>query len=131
MRFPSRLQIAMALALAMSAGGCGLSEPRVCTLIGCDGGVWVRVEEPTAGPVRVRATFSDGTVMEAECSGTFACRSDLFFENVTAPSGVLEVEMDGEVRTLSVTLTYVETRPNGPDCPPPCPIATVSLKHLT
>lgn len=125
---PSWHRLARVLALVLSAGGCGLSDTEPCTLIGCEGGLWIRLAEPAAGPVSVRATLPDGTVLEAECAGEFQCSRGLFFANVSAPGAVLEVEFDGGVRTLAVELTYIEVRPNGPDCPPPCPIATVILK---
>jgi hypothetical protein len=120
--------MALGLALVIGAGGCGLSDPQPCTLIGCEGGLWIRLDGRTAGPVNARATLPDGTVLEAECTGEFQCARGLFFADVSAPSAVLEIELDGEVRTLTVELTYIEARPNGPDCPPPCPIATVNLK---
>lgn len=86
--------------------------------------------ESTAGPIVARVTLSDGTVLEAECTGEVQCASGLFFANVTAPSAIIEVEQAGETRTLDVELTYIEARPNGPDCPPACPIATVILKDI-
>jgi hypothetical protein len=125
------VQCTLAIMLAMSAGSCGLSDTEPCTLIGCEGGLWIRLGEPTAGPVSARAVLPDGTVLEAECVGEFQCSGGLFFANVTVPSALLEIEIGGAVRTLQVALTYIEARPNGPDCPPPCPIATVDLKSLT
>ena len=130
MMHPAALRFAAGLALVIGTGGCGLTDHGPCTLIGCEGGLWIQLGEATAGPVAARATLPDGTVLETECAGEHACGSGLFFADVTAPSVVLEVEMDGVIRTLDVDLTYVESRPNGPDCPPACPIATVRLKEV-
>ena len=124
------LRNALLASLAMSAGGCGLSEAGPCTLIGCEGGLLIRLAEPTSGPVVVRAALSDGTVLEGGCAGEVQCGAGVFFADVTAPTAVLEVEMNGELVTRAVALTYIELRPNGPDCPPPCPVATVILAPL-
>lgn len=121
------LRCVAVLALLLSAGGCGVFEAQECTLIGCEGGLMVILGEPTEGPVHIRATLPDGTVLDEECAGVLQCERGIFFANVTAPSAVLEVEMNGETRTIPVELTYVETRPNGLECGPPCPIATVDL----
>lgn len=123
-------QCAIVFALAMSAGSCGTFDPGPCTLIGCEGGLWIRPGESTVGPIVARVTLPSGTVLEAACTGDAQCASGLFFANVTAPSAIIEVAHAGEVRTLDVELTYIEARPNGPDCPPACPIATVILKDM-
>lgn len=125
------LPYAMAITLALGSVNCGVSDAEPCTLIGCEGGLRIQLGEPTADRASARATLPDGTVLETACSGPLQCSAGLFFANVTAPSALLEVEIDGEVRTRQVELTYIEARPNGPDCPPPCPIAMVSLKDFT
>ena len=129
------------LALAGCSGGPGSVN---CTLIGCTDQLTVKLEPPTVGSYAVTLLL-DGQ------GGSFRCENGA----PVAPAGVrvdagsgdhfllgaaprsVGVEVVGGAggdlgagpkRSGTFLPTYVVLRPNGPNCPPACAQASVTLK---
>jgi len=120
------MPVAAALLLLLAA--CSESEPTgiECSGVGCANGLQVNFNRvPPLGTV-VILEFGQ-TPWRVECGTDADCSNGLFFEGLlvdyvavrvtTAEGGILH-----ELRP-----EYVETRPNGPDCPPTCWNATVTV----
>jgi len=104
-------------------------EPIVCTLIGCNDVLTVAIAgAPTQTLVTVVATQLDAPVasMSSSCTATTGSCSVSF--SGFAPSNVrIDVSWDSQTKQVTVQPAYQISRPNGPDCPPACRFATVSV----
>jgi len=116
------------LAGVMLLSAACATEP--CTLIGCDGGLYINLPGDVPEAVRLEIALSDGSRREVFCEAVLDC-SWFFFRGVTATSVVVRITV-GSNAPLIVTqeLVYYPWRPNGPDCEPVCPSAQVNVKAL-
>jgi hypothetical protein len=128
----THLRLAAALGAALAAAGCsGSSAPggaRMCTEIGCSNGLLVRLAGTPAGPVRVEILGDGGAARHVyECGKPVECADGVFFAELA--SGDVRVRVTSAAGTLTHAArpAYVLTRPNGPDCPPVCRQATLTV----
>jgi hypothetical protein len=126
MRTPA-LSAALAI-VAAAAAGC--SQPatanRVCTMIGCESGLTVIVEAAPQGPYRVEARAAGEEPRVRECQSEQDCRR-IFFADFLPEEVILEV-IAGDARSSHTVRPQVVTvQPNGPECPPTCRQARVTV----
>lgn len=123
-------RLLLGLALMLFAGGsssCG-SIIQACTLIGCDSGLEIILENEPAGPYRIEAfVYSDGPRYVYECSSTTGCQDRVFLADFTPDRIFIEVIRAGGTERYEVLPEYRESRPNGPNCPPLCRTAIIRL----
>ena len=114
--------IAVAITVACDAG-------IDCTLIGCDSGLTVVIDNPPPGPITIQATAADepGAVRTGSCPGTSGCINTVFLAAFTPGRVQLMVTTSAGTRQQDVTPSYVTSRPNGPKCGPTCRNATVHV----
>jgi hypothetical protein len=118
--------------------GCG-DPPLACTEIGCTDGIYLNFELESGAPVD---SFSgevtlNGDSFEVTCTdGAGVGESYLCLGNTLQLSAGLESTLsldigsaaDPDLRFVgAVDLDFQEVQPNGPDCPPICDQASVSL----
>ena len=116
--------------LSLLLAGCGTStDPeQVCTLIGCDSGIEIVLEDPPEGPYRIEAfVYSEGPRYVYECVSQSGCTDPVFFAEFTPYRVFIDVVTDAGTERFEVVPTYQESQPNGPDCPPLCRTAVVRL----
>ncbi len=130
---PSICRVSCLLALAASvvtvAGstGCDGSVDVACTEIGCSDGLAVVVHGSSGVQYDVEASATGGETRTGSCA-IDASGSCLVFFYGFLPDEVT-VAVTGGGRQMSVTLqpAYEDVQPNGPDCPPTCRQATVTI----
>jgi hypothetical protein len=109
---------------AFGAPACD-SVTGVCTLIGCDSGLTVRLDALPTGAFTVDVyanSPNESPSYRYECTpGEFSCPQDVFFTDFLAEDPYIRVTTtDGSVLTQVFGLTYTSSRPNGRNCPPIC-----------
>jgi hypothetical protein len=114
------------LAISMVACSGNQTEPvRVCTLIGCNDGLNVIVNASLQQDYTV--TVSSG----AQTLHTFTCRPgqpcQAFVDNHTPAQVTVSVATAAGPVSKTFTPEYKVTKPNGPDCPPDCRQASVTV----
>ena len=128
--------------------GCGGSLS--CTEIGCsdglaihltaedfvDGVYVVQVIQPTSSEL---CTFTVGTcdggldcIVDEDCGGLYdlGAGSDEITLMYPVLEGTLTIQIDADgtrVHDQSYDVQYVDTQPNGPDCPPTCRTAAIDI----
>lgn len=101
---------------------------RICTMIGCDSGITIVLENPPAGPYRIEAyVYSQGPRYVHRCERQSGCATRVFFPEFTPYRVFVEVISDVGTQRYEVVPKYQESQPNGPDCPPLCRTAVVRL----
>lgn len=129
------MRLALGLACAvylLLLGGCRTSSPpvRACTLIGCSDGITVVVQNAPATPYTVEVTREDGTRRTARCEAAGGCGAGLLFEGISDARVTIRVIIgDAGASSSVVRPGYVESRPNGPGCPPTCRHARVQVTY--
>jgi hypothetical protein len=128
MRILSRRLLAPYLALV---AGCSLVDgpETVCTLIGCESGLHVRLETLPAGPVKIEVFGQSGDAAPAytyDCTRS-ACDQTVFFPGMILEQGSVRVTSSAGIRSTAIRPFYNSHRPNGPNCPPDCRQATVTV----
>jgi hypothetical protein len=107
---------------------CETPTGAACTLIGCSDGLTVEVHATSGMRVEVKASAAGDEMRTGTCtvlpSGTCTVR----FDDFKPESVSLVVSSEGQPATVTVTPTYEVVQPNGPDCPPACHQATVSVE---
>jgi hypothetical protein len=107
-----------------------VAEPKACTEIGCDDGLRVQLDgAPAGGIVRVELlpAGDTGPRYVVECAATQGCANGAWFPGFTGDYAVVRVTTsDGSV-SREVRPTYAVMQPNGPDCPPTCRTASVTV----
>ena len=123
------LSVALLLAALYACGGSG-DETQACTAASCRSGLGVTLTNPPATAYRVEATANGETTVHAQdCASGGQCF--IFFTDF------IPVRVSISVVTASATVaydaipTYTASRPNGPNCPPECRSATVTVSGST
>jgi hypothetical protein len=114
--------------LALTA--CDSDKIMICTLLGCAGdGLMVHLSNMPATPFRVELVIlgSDQVTQVYDCTATRRCSQDVFFADVKSPVVSVTVRVGAASRTSDVHPVYSTFQPNGPDCPPTCRSATVTI----
>ncbi len=122
------------LAVAVfAAHDCGNPiSGRVCTLVGCLDGLTVRFSPLSTVPYKLTVTVAgDPPTRVVDCSNLANCQGYPFFPGVSAALVTITVTTAGGSHSYVVAPQYQTTRPNGPDCPPECKQATVTLDPPT
>ena len=121
----SRGLLTLVLVAALGSG-CGGVGPRPCTLIGCTGLVVEVTGAPGQTPVTVVVTAPDGSTRSSTCtSATGMC--PVSFPDFTPASVTIRVSTGTQTTEVTRQPMYEVTRPNGPECPPECRNARVTL----
>lgn len=116
----------IALCVAACSGNAAESEPQqVCTLIGCNDGLSVVVASALAQDYSVTVKSGGATLHTFTCRAGSECRA--FLENQTPAQVTIEIATSAGTVTRSYTPEYKVSQPNGPDCPPECRQATVTV----
>jgi hypothetical protein len=122
-RYP---RIAATLVILLAGAACNVIGPRACTLIGCTGLVIEVTGAASQTPVTVLVTAADGSTRTATCSSpTGTC--PVSFSDFTPASLTVRVSSGAQSTELAVQPAYQLTRPNGPECPPECRSARVTV----
>ena len=114
------------IAAVLTLVGCEFST--VCTLIGCDSGLTVQVQNAHAGPITIQARVSgDSTQAHTMSCTPSTCGNSAFFRDFTPTAVQLVISTSAGTRTQDVTPTYVTSQPNGKGCSPTCRNARVTV----
>ena len=113
------------LLLAGCASATEQEPQQVCTLIGCSNGLAVEVNSSLQQSVTVNVQAGTQVIHTFRCDPGQPCRA--FVENQTPEE--VSVHLQTPQGTVSKTFRpeYRANRPNGPDCPPDCRQATITL----
>jgi hypothetical protein len=126
----ARFAKALAAAVVVGASACTGSPVKVCTLIGCGGGLTVVLDG--AGASRATSVEvsgpGDSTRVQAcntatPCTGT----QGVFFYDFTPDTATIRVVTDSGATTFTTAPAYTVTYPNGKACGPECRSATVHV----
>ena len=110
------------------AGACvnTAGEPeRVCTLLGCNNGVAVEVNNSLQQSVTVTVQAGAQVIHTFQCDPGQPCRA--FVDNQTPEEVTVHVQTAQGTVSRTYRPEYKMNRPNGPDCPPECRQATVTV----
>lgn len=112
--------------MLLAGPACNVIGPRACTLIGCTGLVVEVTGAAAQTPVTVVVTGPDGSARSATCTAaTGTC--PVSFVDFTPASLTVRVSSGTQSKELTVQPAYQLTRPNGPECPPECRSARVTV----
>jgi hypothetical protein len=118
----SGLAAVVLIPVAASFVSCGIS----CTLIGCDGGLTVRIRGQLPTTYRVLAEVNGFRPLIVECTPQ-SCGNSAYFPDFFPA----ELEVTIETTTSSVTRRFKPEwrtfRPNGEGCEPECKVAVVEI----
>ena len=118
--------VAATLVMLLAGPACNVLGPGACTLIGCIGLVVEVTGAASQPPVTVVVTAPDGSTRTATCTGASgAC--PVFFFDFTPATLTVRVSSGTQSTELTVQPVYQTTRPNGPECPPECRGARVTV----
>ena len=117
--------------LALMSPGCSLIDgPEfACTLVGCQNGLTVRFATPPSGLLRVEVYTQSPDRQPAyvyDCT-VETCYDAVFFPDLILEHGFVRVTSSAGSRLTEIRPTYASRRPNGPDCPPLCRSASVTV----
>jgi hypothetical protein len=98
-----------------------------CTEIGCNDGLSVDLtgNVPTSGTVE--AEDLDSGEIRSEAIQVIQGTANIFFAEFTPTNVTVRVMDDSVLASVDVAPTYETARPNGPDCPPECSQARLSI----
>ncbi len=117
-----------AAVLLLLLAGCSESTGIECTGIGCASGLQVNFDRvPPSGTVVILQFDSSEVRWEVECGTDANCSNGLFFPGLVVDYVALRlVTAEGEI-LHELRPEYEVSHPNGPDCPPTCRNATVTV----
>jgi hypothetical protein len=113
--------------VAAFGSGCDLIGPRACTLIGCTGMVVEVTGAPGQTPMTIVVTASDGSARSATCTSATGGTCPVSFPDFTPASITIRVLTGTQTTEVTRQPMYEVTRPNGPECPPECRGARVTV----
>lgn len=105
--------------------GCAGQEPRVCTLIGCNGGLNVTVVSTVQQNLTVTVKSGAETLHTFTCMAGQQCMA--FIDNRTPANVTVQVGTVSGTVSKDFAPVYTVSRPNGPGCDPECKQATVTV----
>jgi hypothetical protein len=100
---------------------------QVCTEIGCDDALVVRLDRAPAGAYRVEAIVPGAAPAVFECGAGETCPA-AYFPGLVAERVTIRVTTSAGVRTQEFTPAYAAEYPNGRGCPAACRKATVTVQ---
>ncbi|HEX6064680.1 MAG TPA: hypothetical protein VFZ04_10700, partial [Longimicrobiales bacterium] len=114
-----------ALVLVAACVGANQEPERVCTLIGCNNGLAVEVNSSLQQSVTVTVQAGAQVIHTFQCDPGQPCRA--FVDNQTPDEVTVHVQTAQGTVSRTYRPEYKLNRPNGPDCPPECRQATVTV----
>ena len=117
--------MAVALVVAACASEPDVEPQRICTLIGCNNGLAVEVNSSLAQSFTVNVQTGTQVIHTFRCDPGQPCRA--FIENQTPEEVTVHLQTGQGTVSRSYRPEYRMNRPNGPDCPPACRQATVTV----
>ena len=126
MTIPREVLTITLVLVAAFGSGCGVVGPSACTLIGCTGLVVEVTGAPGQTPVTVVVTAPDGSTRSSTCSST-AGTCPVSFPDFTPASVTIRVLTGTQTTEVTRQPVYEVTRPNGPECPPECRNARLTV----
>ena len=120
------LGVAATLVVLLAGSACNVVGPDACTLIGCTGLVVEVTGAASQTPVTVVVTAPDGSTRTATCTTTTGT-CPVAFPDFTPASLTVRVSSGTQSTEVTVRPAYLLTRPNGPECPPECRNARVTV----
>ncbi len=121
----------LTLGLVVAALACTRSsEPQVmCTMIGCENGLSVVVEDPPAGDYQLVLNAPGEQDRVRDCTANEPCDRGAFFGNFEPETVTVRVVAGTDtLRSVTVSPEWRDNQPNGPDCPPTCRQAVVTIR---
>jgi len=114
--------------MALLLIGCDVLEPKTCTQIFCEDGVWVEVVDVQSGTYTVELLVSGVVQATVDCDGPGPCA--VFVGGITPDRVTIRVTSETGMVEQTIEPEYQVERPNGPECPPECNIgrATISAQ---
>jgi hypothetical protein len=109
----------------LGCSGNAVDEQRVCTLIGCEDGLNVQVNNSVNQSVSVNVRSGTHVIGSFACTAGQPCAA--FIRNQTPANVTIEVTSQAGTVSRNYSPEYRTTRPNGPDCPPECRQAVVTV----
>ena len=117
----------LAWAGLIGSSGCGVTEGRMCTEIGCSPGVTVGLSGAVPTDFTVEVRSEGGTPFTRDCSAARPCGSSIFAPGIIGDTIEVVMTNGDETTTRTYFPTYEEIRPNGPGCEPACLQGTVDF----
>jgi hypothetical protein len=123
------------LALLAGAVAFGCDFEHVCTLVGCESSLNVHLEGAMPDTFTVTAKVPERPDSVIQCPQEWGdCRDEewnglVWFFGLVVPEVTIEVAWDSFAVTQTFQPEYGVVRPNGPDCPPECRVAGVTLQQ--
>lgn len=128
-------KVLLAATLVVLMGSCGQDGifgrgNQVCTLIGCDSGVTVRLASQPAGAIKIEVFYqgpgSSEPAFVYDCAEN--CLQQVTFRGFTPDHPYVRITYGGLTRGTAVSnVSYTVSRPNGEDCEPECKQGTIDL----
>jgi|SRR4029079_5473164 hypothetical protein len=124
----SSLRVGGAIVLLALAAGCS-DAVSVCTELGCMSGLTIHLTSLPAAPFRIEVTVGGypDILYSYDCMTGPRCDQDAWFPGLIADRVHVTVRVGTSSRSTDITPAYVHFRPNGPNCPPDCLSATISV----
>lgn len=123
------MKVFIPVVLAGLLAGCvSTSEPpRACTLIGCENGLAIEVNHSLPQSFTVNVRVGTQTIHAFRCDPGQRCQA--FVREQTPDEVTVIIDAGGGQPPVSRAYRpeYRINEPNGPDCPPACKQATVTL----
>jgi hypothetical protein len=118
------------LVMALALAACASRQPeeeaqRVCTMIGCNNGLAVEVNSSAQQSLTINVQAGTQTLHTFRCEPGQPCRA--FIDNQTPEQVTVHVQSASGTVSKTYRPEYRMNRPNGPDCPPECRQATVTV----
>ena len=126
MTIPREVLTITLVLVAAFGSACGVVGPSACTLIGCTGLVVEVTGAPGQTPVMVVVTAPDGSTRSSTCSST-AGTCPVSFHDFTPASVTIRVLTGTQTTEVIRQPMYEVSRPNGPECPPECRNARLTV----
>ena len=126
MTIPREVLAITLLLVAAFGSACDGVGPTACTLIGCTGLVVEVTGAPGQTPVTVVVTAPDGSTRSSTCTSTSGS-CPVSFPDFTPTSVTIRVSTATQTTEVTTQPMYEVTRPNGPECPPECRNARVTV----
>ena len=125
----SRARHSTAVVALVLAANCSSDAVSVCPLLGCTSGLTVHLASLPVSPFRVEVTVSGypDVLYSYDCTASPRCSQDIFFPGLTADQVQVIVRVGNATRSTDAAPSYVRSHPNGPNCPPECLSATISV----
>jgi hypothetical protein len=114
-----------AACVALLAGCSGISD--LCTLVGCDSVLVVRLAQTPTGPYRIEVfSRDDAPHYVFDCANPATCGEARFLD-YTPDRVTIRVTTAAGTGEQTVRPAYDVDRPNGPNCEPTCKGAIVTM----